>query len=81
MLPVDSCIHSGAFKLPLYSFYREVETLTQEDRDIMDGSTFFRLFVLLHTSLWKKVAPDTNQGYFDEKNTIVDCLRSNCSKC
>lgn len=31
----------GAIHTPLYSFYREVETLTQEDRDIMDGSTFF----------------------------------------
>ena len=31
----------GAIHKPLYSFYREVETLTQEDRDIMDGSTFF----------------------------------------
>ncbi len=31
----------GQFRIPLYSFHREVETLTQEDRDIMDGSTFF----------------------------------------
>lgn len=30
----------GAIHTPLYSFYREVETLTQEDRGIMDGSTF-----------------------------------------
>lgn len=29
------------FSTPLYSFYREVETLTLEDRDIMNGSTFF----------------------------------------
>ena len=33
------------FRVPLYSFRREVETLTREDRDIMDGSTFFVLFV------------------------------------
>jgi len=31
----------GTIHTPLYSFCREVETLTQEDRDIMDGSTFF----------------------------------------
>ena len=32
---------SGAIHQTLYSHHREVETLTREDRDIMDGSTFF----------------------------------------
>lgn len=41
MFPRIFISYSGAFIVPLYSFYREVETLTQEDRDIMDGSTFF----------------------------------------
>ena len=40
---IISCVE--LFRLPLYSFYREVQALTQEDRDIMDGSTFFVVVV------------------------------------
>ena len=31
------------FRPPLYSFYREVQTLTQEDRDKMDWLHFLRV--------------------------------------
>ncbi len=50
MLPLDFVSFVEQFRVPLYSLCREVETLTQEDRDIMDGSTFFRCINLIE--LW-----------------------------
>ncbi len=65
MLLLDNRIHSGAFSSPLYSFFREVETLTQEDRDIMDGSTFFRVRIWIPLEpVAKKLRPARTQGSY-----------------
>lgn len=50
VLPFNTSL-VGQFCIPLYSHYREVETLTQEDRDIMNGSTFFVAYIYSPTSL------------------------------
>lgn len=68
----------GAIHQTLYSHHREVETLTREDRDIMDGSTFF-VVLIPHRAVDKQpnVAPDTELGTGYEKNIsyYVDVIR------
>ena len=56
VLPFNTSL-VGQFCIPLYSFHREVETLTQEDRDIMNGSTFFVVDVADEPPAGKQLRP------------------------
>ena len=57
----------GAIHQTLYSHHREVETLTREDRDIMDGSTFFVVYYC--ASPLKRLIQSMNEN----KEQNVDC--------
>ena len=54
MLPLDYRIHCGAIQNTFIFILQGVQTLTREDRDIMDGSTFFVVLINLRRATQQK---------------------------